>query len=65
MPNAPRTPMHTVRVANDRWDSFGHNVEKQGTDRSAAINAFIAWYNREPNSKLPKRPDTSDGTQSV
>jgi len=43
-------------VAVDRWKRFAQTTAEMNSDRSKVINEFIAWYNREPGAKLPKRP---------
>ncbi|MGW7053100.1 GIY-YIG nuclease family protein [Streptomyces sp. NPDC054887] len=45
-----------VRAGADLWHSFGRATEAAGTNRSAAIVAFIRWYLRRPSARLPKRP---------
>ena len=62
VPDVPRPPtgqtfVARARVPLPRWDRFDAATQEQGTDRSKVINEFIAWYNREPGAKLPKRPD--------
>lgn len=57
MPNAPKTPTRPVRVDLDEWDEFGKAATSQGTDRSALIRAFMAWYIHKPGAKQIKRPD--------
>lgn len=55
-PNAPRTPVRPIRVDADLWNDFGQAATTNGTDRSAALRAFMAWYARRPGAKLPERP---------
>lgn len=38
------------------WTRFGEVAEP---DRSAVLRDFIRWYVREPEAKLPKRPDVT------
>ncbi|SHL74018.1 hypothetical protein [Streptomyces yunnanensis] len=57
MPNAPKTPTRPVRVDLDEWAEFGKAAAAMGTDRSAAIRAFMAWYIHKPGAKQVKRPD--------
>lgn len=57
MPNAPKTPTRPVRVDLDEWAEFGKAAAAMGTDRSAAIRAFMAWYIHKPGAKPVKRPD--------
>lgn len=56
-PNAPKTPVRPIRVDHDLWNAFGQATTANGTDRSAALRAFMAWYARRPSAKLPSRPD--------
>lgn len=56
MPNVPKTQHRSVRVPDPRWERFG---ELTG-NRAEVLNAFMAWFNREPGAKLPKRPDPVD-----
>lgn len=52
-----KTPHRQIRVENEPWARLGDLAAAEGTDRSALIRSFIAWYLREPGAKLPKRPD--------
>ncbi len=55
-PNSPKTPVRPIRVEGGLWDEFGQATTAGGTDRSAALRAFMAWYARRPGAKLPARP---------
>lgn len=55
-PAGGKTPTRPIRVALNEWDDFGKAVALMGTDRSAAIRAFMAWCTHKPGAKLPKRP---------
>lgn len=59
MPNAPKTPMHTIRIEESLWRRFG----AAAGDRTGTIRDFIRWYVREPGARLPTRP-RSDVTRS-
>lgn len=59
MPNAPKTPSRNVRVPDERWVAADDAAQKLGIDRSALVNAFLAWFTREPGARLPKRPDVA------
>jgi hypothetical protein len=50
------TARQTVRIDEKDWDDLGENAARAGTDRSAAIRAFVAWYNGRPGAELPERP---------
>lgn len=54
MPDQPKTKHRMVRVPDARWDAFGELAEP---NRSAVLNAFIAWFTHEPGAKMPKRPE--------
>lgn len=56
MPDKPKTPHRSIRVPTPRWDQAGDNTAALGVDRSAWINDALAWLNREPGAKQPKRP---------
>ncbi|MBB4702313.1 hypothetical protein [Sphaerisporangium siamense] len=60
MPNQPSTPKHGVRIPDVRWNAFGERAQQQGTDRTKLINAFMAWYIREPGAELPERPSVGE-----
>ncbi|GIH76118.1 hypothetical protein Plo01_25470 [Planobispora longispora] len=60
VPNQPATPKHGVRTPDERWKAFGANAQRQGTDRTKLLNAFMAWYNREEGVELPERPPAED-----
>lgn len=50
------TPLACVRVPESLWRRFAEVARANGTDRSALIRAFIAWYLHEPGATLPDRP---------
>ena len=56
VPNAPRTPTHSIRVPDDLWDDLGAVAAANGTDRSKLVVAFMAWYLGRPDADLPERP---------
>lgn len=47
---------HTVAVPDERWEAFGVAAAALGTDRSKLLNLVMAWYAREPDVRLPRRP---------
>jgi predicted transcriptional regulator len=57
MPNAPKTPMHTVRVDDELWEAFGVAAAAAGADRSYVIRELIRWFVRQAGARLPKRPE--------
>jgi hypothetical protein len=50
------SPTRPIRIVPAKWERFGDNTKRQGTDRSEAIRRFMDWYNREPGAELPERP---------
>jgi hypothetical protein len=42
-----------IRIPNERWERFDELAEPT---RAKVVNDFIAWFNREPGAKLPRRP---------
>lgn len=50
------TPLACLRVPEADWAAFKTAAKQAGTDRSALVRAFIAWYLNQPGAKLPKRP---------
>ncbi|HZO69200.1 MAG TPA: hypothetical protein VFB74_29775 [Kribbellaceae bacterium] len=50
------TPLACIRVPEADWAAFKAAATGAGTDRSALIRAFIAWYLKQPGAKLPTRP---------
>lgn len=56
MPNAPKTPNHTVRIPDERWIAVDETAREAGTDRPTVVNDLLAWYVNEKGAKLPKRP---------
>lgn len=51
------TPKYGIRVPEDAWNRFGEATTQAGTDRSAVLRAFIAWYLRVPDAKPVRRPE--------
>lgn len=51
-----KTPLRPIRVDGDLWDDFGQSTAAGGTDRSAVLRAFMAWYARRPGAKPVARP---------
>ncbi len=56
MPNVRGTPQRAIAVPQVRWDAFREVATALGTDRSKLLNTVMAWYLREPNAVLPRRP---------
>lgn len=55
-PNVPKTPPRQIRIG-DEWYDFDLAAKAQGTERATLVREFIAWYLRQPDAKLPARPD--------
>ncbi|MGW2223813.1 hypothetical protein [Streptomyces formicae] len=55
-PNKPKTPTRPIRVDLTDWAAFGYAAKPMGTDRSAAMRAFMDWYLHKPGAKAPARP---------
>lgn len=45
-----------IRMRQSMWVRFGQAAEAAGTNRSAVILAFMAWYMQKPGAKRPQRP---------
>lgn len=54
------TPMRAFRLPERLWLAFGAATARRGTDRGAALRAFIRWYVREPGAELPDRPPATE-----
>lgn len=54
------TPTRPIRINPDLWDRFGTATKRQDTDRSEVLREFMAWYARDPGSKMPKRPEVEN-----
>src|SRR2546423_2153002 len=50
-------PVLAVRGPKMRWDNAKTAAQATGTNRTALINAFLAWFTREPGAELPERPE--------
>lgn len=51
--NENHTPVHSVRMPDDRWERLGEVYGERG--RSAALNEAAAYLLREPGARLPAR----------
>ncbi|EOD70351.1 hypothetical protein [Amycolatopsis vancoresmycina] len=56
-PATGETTRHSVKMPDNRWDALGEKAGEAGSDRSKVLNELAAWYVREPEAKLPKRPE--------
>lgn len=59
MPNAPKTPVRSIRLSDERWEALDKAAGDAGTDRVKLIAALVAWYLREKGARLPQRPDAA------
>jgi hypothetical protein len=51
MPNAPKTPTRTIRVADDLWLAVQKKAARQGvTVTSVIVDALIAYKDETDNS---------------
>lgn len=55
-PATGKTPQHTVRMPDERWDKLGEKAARSGSDRGKVLNDLAAWYVREDGAELPERP---------
>lgn len=53
------TARQTIRADEGLWESFEASCKAVGLDRSAALRAFMRWFNSEPGAELPARPQVS------
>lgn len=51
-----KTTARALRISDEDWEDLGTVTDEQGTNRTAVVTAFIAWYLRRKGAKLPKRP---------
>lgn len=50
------TKIQRFRTAAACWARLGERAQVADSDRTKVINELVAWYNREPGARLPKRP---------
>jgi hypothetical protein len=60
MPDQPKTPQRAIRIPDKRWEATERSAKAIGSNRSEVVNDMLAWFVREPNAKLPKRPAEDD-----
>jgi predicted transcriptional regulator len=41
VPNAPKTPLRSVRIDDDLWERTAEAAEARGTDRSEVVRAAL------------------------
>lgn len=47
-----------IRIPREKWQKFEKTAGAR--NRSAVLNEFIDWYNRESGAKLPARPPAEE-----
>lgn len=52
----PYATPRAVRIPDDEWSALGDAARAGGTNRTALLRAFLAWYVRRPGARLPARP---------
>lgn len=55
-PATGKTPVHGLRMPDDRWNALDSKAKAAGSDRSKVVNELAAWYVREDGAELPDRP---------
>ncbi|WP_328449121.1 hypothetical protein [Amycolatopsis sp. NBC_00438] len=55
-PPTGETPVRSVKMPDERWNSLGDKAKDVGSDRSKVINELAAWWTREDGAELPERP---------
>jgi hypothetical protein len=58
-PATGKTPNHSVRMPNERWDALDKKSKQVGSDRAKVVNDLAAWYVREDGAELPERPEST------
>lgn len=57
MANVHKHPVRGLRgIPQDLWDEFEAATSRAGTDRSANLGEYMAWYVGRPGAELPERP---------
>jgi hypothetical protein len=57
MANQHKHPVRGLRgIPDDLWAEFEQATGRAGTDRSAALRAYMEWYAGRPGAELPDRP---------
>jgi len=52
----PYVTPRAVRIPDDEWLALGDAARAGGTNRTALLRAFLAWYVGRPGARLPARP---------
>ncbi len=56
VPNAPKTPLRSMRIPDDEWNAAGEAARANGTNLTAVIRAALRDY-----ADTTKTPPTSEG----
>ncbi len=56
VPNQPRTPNHSIRIGDPKWEGFDAVARAQGSDRTKWVDQIMGWMLHEPGAVLPPRP---------
>jgi hypothetical protein len=48
--------LRSLRIPDKRWAAIERVATPLHMDRTALINALLAWWMREPHAKQPPRP---------
>lgn len=48
--------LRSMRIPDKRWAAIERVATPQQMDKTALINAVLAWWLREPHARQPKRP---------
>jgi hypothetical protein len=54
-PTSGKTPTRPIRVDLELWARFGQAAAAAGSDRSAVLRSFMAWFAGDPWTELPTR----------
>lgn len=52
------TKARPIRITDQTWTAFGRAAGFR--KRASVILQFIRWYIREPDAKMPTRPDRAE-----
>lgn len=55
MPNAPRTPHHTIRVPTEQWQRWVELAKEEGTTVSEVFRSLMAQWERKVLRKRGSR----------
>lgn len=55
VPNQPKTPNHSIRITDRKWEGFDVVAKAQDSDRTGWVDQFMGWVLHEPGVELPER----------